>query len=115
MKNAYGYNSIVFLGFSFDDEYFCRLYTDIRKDRINYLGVMKDAPPDYVFFSAPYIKDSMDQKELIEKKSRFKTTFGLQPIAFSLYRGEYVNLEELMHILIGITPTKTISDKGDEL
>ncbi len=116
MENAYWYNSIVFLGFSFDDKYFCRLYSEVQKERYRYTGNMKKkAPIDYAFFETPYLDNEVDQVGLFEKQDRFKTTFGIQPISFSLYRGGFVNLEDLMHILIGIIPTKTISDKGDEL
>jgi len=117
IESAYWYNSIVFLGFSFDDKYFSDLYIDIQKNRKQYFGNMRrKAPSDFVFFSAPYLDNNkVDLKSLEEKKLMFKSKYHLMPVSFCLYRNGYVYLEDLMDILTGVIPTKTISDKGDEL
>nr|MBC8484752.1 SIR2 family protein [Bacteroidota bacterium] len=114
IESAYWYNSIIFIGFSFEDEFFAELYTNIQKNEHKYYGHMREkAPRDYIIFSTPYEgKNIFDEGGLDNLKKKFIGKYNLLPIAYNLkFRGEekgHIKLEKILKELLRSRPSKTI-------
>lgn len=121
MESAYWYNTIVFIGFSFNDEFFAELYTNIQKNENKYYGHMREkAPRDYIIFSTPYEgRNIFDEIGLDKLKKKFIGKYNLVPIAYNLkFRGEekgHINLEKLLKELLRSKSSKTITSRIGEI
>ena len=106
LELAYWHNSIVFIGFSFDDEYFKSLYNRVKKETKKYTGNVRDkAPPDYIIFDVPYTDDSeIDTVEYDIRIKDFGEELELNTIAYLRKRGGYINLEKLFQVLVNSIP-----------